>query len=282
MPDEAAQVSLEDQSGYTAISPVPVSTVLGAEIRGIDLRNMDGIMFQEIRKAFLQYSVLVVRGQFLDAAELLNFSRHWGRVFTTPGLKTVEGHPDVVPVFNVGKAASVTENWHSDSMFLQNPPSITMLSAQTLPPLGGDTMFSNQYLAFETLSAGMRRLLPTIRATHNSSNLVALKVATDGDEKVRQLSHPIIRTHPDTGRKALYIAAGANVSLEDFDETESRMLLDYLIRHSAEPDNIYRHKWEPGDLVFFDNRCTMHYAIHDYGTHDRLLYRTTIEGDAPR
>lgn len=256
---------------------------IGAEVRGVDLRqSLDDASFAVIHQAFLDHCMLVFRGQFLHPAAQVAFSRRWGEVLENhPYLKAfqVPDYPQIVAVPNPGKANVYTEDWHSDLSFLPTPPAHSILAAQVIPETGGDTMFANQYLAYETLSAGMKRLLSGLRALHRGAKLAAATRTDDSSEKPQ--SHPVVRTHPETGRKALYVNRIYTYCFEGMTETESRGLLEFLLEHCCRPDFMYRHQWAPGDVLMWDNRCTVHYAVHDYGNAPRMMHRTTIAGDAP-
>jgi taurine dioxygenase len=184
------------------------------------------------------------------------------------------GDGDVLKVTNVGKGKVSTERWHCDSIFLPNPPAITMLAAQELPPAGGDTMWANQYLAYERLSAGMQRLLGGLRGRFVGNE----PDAGTGERREVFAWHDLVRTHPETARKCLLVGFPGDslAALEDMTPEESRPLLDYLYAHASQPDLIYRHHWRPGDVVMWDNRCTLHYAVHDYGDATRTLARVTL------
>jgi taurine dioxygenase len=259
----------------------PLSGSIGAEITGVELRGLSAAVLERIKSVFLNRSMIVIRGQSLAPPELLAFSQLWGKVSITPMLKYQEGLPGVLLVSNTGKSEVVTENWHSDSSFVPRPPAITILAAEELPSAGGDTMWSNQYLAYETLSEGMKQLLTGVRAKFCGTRIA--RVMKD-DREVPYAFHPVVRTHPETGRKALFVGNPGETALhfENMTVEESLPLLTYLYTHSASPDQVYRHRWMPGDVVMWDNRCTMHYAVHDYGDAVRTLHRCTIEGDEPR
>jgi taurine dioxygenase len=201
--------------------------------------------------------MLVFRGQSLHAAAQAIFTRHWGEVLRIPYLKQLEiaDHEEVTAQPNVGKAklSLVTEQWHSDSSFLPVPPAHAILAAHVLPEAGGDTMFANQYLAYETLSEGMQCLLKGLRALHRGARLAGILGIEDS---APSQSHPIVRTHPETGRKALYVNRLYTYCVERMTEAESRGLLEFLFEHCSRPDFTYRHQWRPGDVVMWDNRCT--------------------------
>jgi taurine dioxygenase len=183
----------------------------------------------------------------------------------------------VVP--NLGKERSyTTEVWHTDLSFMAAPPALTMLAAQVVPEAGGDTMFASQYRAYETLSEGMKHILEGLRGLHGGGKLAGLFGIADSAPRQ---SHPIARTHPESGRKALYVNPLYTQSIEGLTEVESRGLLDFLFQQGCRPDFTYRHQWSRGDVVMWDNRCALHYAVHDHGESPRVMHRTVIAGDVP-
>jgi taurine dioxygenase len=243
---------------------------------------LDEATFAAIHQAFLDHCTLVFRGQFIDPGAQMAFANHWGKSFHAPYLKPLEiaDHPEVMAQSNLGKANSyTTEVWHSDQSFMPAPPSHSILSAQLIPEAGGDTMFASQYSAYEGLSEGMKRLLRELRAWHGGAKLATLFGSANS---VTPQSHPIVRTHPETGRKALYVNRLYTYCIDGLSEAESRGLLDFLFEQSCRPEFTYRHQWALGDVVMWDNRCALHYAVHDYGQTPRLMHRTTIAGDIPR
>jgi len=257
----------------------PLTGSIGAAVDGVRLADLTDDAFDEVRAAFLEHCMLVFPDQHLHVEEHVAFAARWGPPSISPFVTYLDDHPEVLPLTNRGKEGTVTENWHYDSTFLPEPPSMTINSARKIP-VGGDTMWSNQYLAYETLSTGMRRLLDGVRAEFAATRLARLAgVETD----VPKSLHPVVRTHPETGRKALFIGRpGETVTrLEGMSGRESLPLVSFLYEHSTQPDRIYRHRFCEGDVVMWDNRCTMHYAIHDYGDEVRDLHRISIAGDAP-
>lgn len=256
---------------------------IGAEVQGVDLGHpLEDTTFAAIQQAFLDHCVLVFREQFLQPVAQVDFARRWGEALVIPKLKPyqVPGYPQVVAIANPGKDNNVTEAWHSDLSFVPSPPAHSILAAQVIPETGGDTMFANQYLAYDNLSAELKRVLSELRALHRGDRLAALLGANDSGEKPQ--SHPVVRTHPETGRKALYVNRAYTYCFEGMTEKESRGLLEFLLEHCCRPDFVYRHQWALGDVLMWDNRCTVHYAVHDYGNEPRLMHRTTISGDTPR
>lgn len=272
---------------------------LGAELRGLDLSEpLGGNLLETVRQAFIDHSVLVFRDQTLTPEQLVAFSGLFGE--SVPHL--LEGfqheeNPKVFLVSNVqedGKpkgAIYAGQYWHSDLSYMPLPALGSMLNAVEIPETGGDTMFANMYLAYETLSDTMKSLIGGLQAVHDYthaydtvfSKLPGRPPMTDAEKaKVPPVAHPIVRTHPDSGRKALYVNPGFTASIAGMTEGESRAILDFLFAHATRPEFIYRHQWQPRDLVFWDNRCLMHRAVADYDMAEpRHMHRATIQGDAP-
>jgi taurine dioxygenase len=259
----------------------PLTGSIGAEILNLDLREIDDARFADIRRAFLDHCMLVIRDQNLGAADLLAFTCRWGDVFNTPHATSLEDCPGVIAIRNRGKADTTTEYWHTDSVFAPVPPALSILAAQVLPPAGGDTMFANQYLAYETLSPGLRALAGTLRAGYYRAADMR-RLIGDLSGAVKTAVHPVVRTHAETGRQALYLSYDPTVRLEGFSEAESRAIVALFNAHATQPAFCYRHRWQPGDVVMWDNRCAIHFAVHDYGEQERVHYRTTVAGDVPR
>ena len=259
----------------------PLTGSIGAEILDLDLREIDDARFADIRRAFLDHCMLVIRDQHLGAADLLAFTRRWGEVFITPHAASLQGFPEVIAIRNRGKANTTTEYWHTDSVFAPKPPALSILASQVLPPAGGDTIFANQYLAYETLSPGLSALAGTLRAGYYRAADMR-RLMGDLSGAVKTADHPVVRTHPETGRKALYLAYDPTVRLEGFSQAESRAIVALFAEHATQPAFCYRHRWQPGDVVMWDNRCAIHFAVHDYGEQERVHLRTTVAGDVPR
>jgi taurine dioxygenase len=264
----------------TKFTVTPLTGSVGAAVRGVNVANLDDAGFAKVKAAFLAHCMLVLPEQFVTPETQLAFAARWGEISITPMITTyVEGYPGLLRLFNRGKAESVTENWHSDSSFQEKPPAITILAAKELPAMGGDTIWCNQYAAYERLSDGMKKMLHGVRARFCGARL-ARTHGHQGD--IPEQYHPIVRTHPETGRKALFVGhPDTCTNLENMTVAESRPLLDFLYAHSVQPDTMYRHMWKPGDLLMWDNRCTMHYAVHDYGTQTRNMHRVTVKGTKP-
>lgn len=264
----------------TELTVTPLTGAIGASVRGIDLANLDEASFKAMHDAFLEHCMLVFPQQFLKEDAHLAFAARWGEVSITPMINNyVEGFPGLLRLSNKGKDKTPTENWHYDSSFQERPPAVTILAAKDLPAMGGDTMWCNQYLAYERLSDGMKAMLDGMRARFCGARLAR---AHGHEGAIPEFYHPVVRTHPDTGRKALFVGHPETcTNFENMTVAESRPLLDYLYAHSTQPDAIYRHMWKPGDVLIWDNRCTMHYAVHDYGMQTRNMNRVTIKGTKP-
>jgi taurine dioxygenase len=260
---------------------IPLTGSIGAAIEGVDLnRPIDDATFATLHRAFLDHCVLVFRGQRLAPAAQVGFAKRWGEpVQQNPLLKHIEGFPELIQVTKIPKETASTEAWHYDSPYTPVPPKISILSAVRVPR-GGDTMWCNQYQSYERLSPVMQRALEGLRVRFTGLRLARM---TGSDlANLPSAVHPLVRTHPETGRKALYVGHRDTAQqIEGMTVAESRPLLDFLYEHSTNPDNIYRHMWQEGDVVMWDNRCTMHYAVHDYGEAERILNRVTMAGEVP-
>lgn len=259
----------------------PLTGSIGAAVEGVDLnRPVDAATFEVLHRAFLEHCVLVYRGQNLQPAAQVAFARCWGEpVQQNPLLKHLEGFPELIQVTKIPKETASTEAWHYDSPYTPVPPKITILAAVRVPR-GGDTMWCNQYQSYERLSPVMQRILEGLRVRFTGLRLARMLGADEA--KIPSAVHPLVRTHPETGRKALYVGHRQTAQqIEGMTFEESRPLLDFLYEHSTNPDNVYRHMWQEGDVVMWDNRCTMHYAVHDYGDAERILNRVTMAGEVP-
>ena len=257
----------------------PVAPTLGAEVRGVDVRSIDDATFSLVRDAFVQHRFLVIKDQSLSADELMAWGQRFGELLVHPLTPHIDGYPPVQAIQNAGKKTTLNEHWHSDMTFEPRPPKITMLHALSVPALGGDTAFADQHAAYDSLSDGLKRLLDGLRAVH-ASDAFARIVGKDPTSAPHAV-HPVVRTHPDTGRKALYVCRAFTQRFEDMSRSESAGLLEFLFERSARPDFTHRHKWSTGDLVMWDNRSLLHYAIHDHGDEPRLLHRITVQGEVP-
>jgi alpha-ketoglutarate-dependent taurine dioxygenase len=269
-----------------------IAGALGAEIGNVDLsRPLSAAAVASIRAAWLEHLVIFFRDQVLTPAQFLGFARTLGEPIEYPLLK---GLPELPEITEVKKLEHERVNfggiWHSDTTYLERPPMGSMLYAREVPPFGGDTLFANQYLAFETLSEGMRRMLEGMTAVSSSAKADATKTredrmktqARDGLPDEYLAEHPVVRTHPETGRKALYVNVAHTVRFKDMREDESAPLLGFLFQHQVRPELTCRFAWRVGSLAFWDNRCTQHNPVNDYHGYRRLMHRITLAGDVPR
>jgi taurine dioxygenase len=261
---------------------------LGAEVRGIQLSpDLPEATIAHLRRLWLEHSVLFFRDQDLPPTAFAAFARRFGEVVHYPFLKGLPEAPEVIPVAKLEhERINFGGLWHSDTAYLEEPPMATMLIAREVPPHGGDTLFASGYAAYEALSDGMKRLLEPLRAVNSSAKAERTRTREDraaGEErKVLEAEHPVVRTHPETGRKALYVNGGHALRLAGMSEEESAGLLEYLFHHQVRPEFTCRFRWEPGSLVFWDNRCALHNPINDYHGFRRIMHRVTLAGDRPR
>jgi taurine dioxygenase len=276
---------------YRTIEVAPVAGALGAEIHGVDLgRGLTDETVAEIRRAWLTHLVVFFRDQTLDTDAFLAFARRIGEPVEYPFVKGLEGYPEVIAI---AKLPHETVNfggvWHSDTAYLERPPMATMLVAREVPPFGGDTLWANMYAAFDSLSPGLRRLLEPLRAVNTSAMADVSKTREDrikdsGYEDAREYvaEHPVVRTHPETGRRSLYVNPAHTERFVDMTPEESRPLLEHLYQNAIRPEHTVRFRREVGSLALWDNRCTWHNPINDYHGYTRVMNRITLAGDAPR
>ena len=257
-----------------------LSPAIGSRIENIDVRHLDTSSVMAVRDAFLRRGMLVFPEQNLVGQEVARFALLFGEIWVSKILKGLPDAPGVFELTNYGKEAGLTEYWHHDSTYSARPPAITVLSAQEVPQWGGDTLWCSQYEIFDSLSPAMQQMLRGLKAVHydrHRNKQVEGSWRANTDEHT---AHPVVRTHPETGRQALFIGGQAE-HFEGMTREESHSLLTYLLGLLGRPDASYRHRWQPGDLLIWDNRCTCHYAVHDYGTSERVMHRVTIQGEVP-
>ena len=270
----------------------PISGSIGAEIRGIDLSEEPGHnVISAIRQAWLEHGVIFFREQDLPPAKFLAFAKRFGEVVEYPFIKGIEGYPEIIPVVKLEhERQNFGGIWHSDTAYLDTPPMATMLIAREVPPYGGDTLFANGYSAYEALSDGMKKLLDGLIAINSSAKADVTRTREDrirdgGKTEAKKefvSEHPVVRTHPETGRKALYINVGHTLRFKDMTVEESAPILDYLFQHQIRPEFTCRFSWGVGSMAFWDNRCVLHNPINDYHGFKRVMHRVTLAGDRPR
>ena len=264
-----------------------IAGALGAEILGVDLSR--DFPEEEIRKAFLEHQVIFFREQRLEPAQFMAFARRMGEPIEYPFVKGIEDFPQLIEVKKLKHERSNFGGiWHSDTTYLAEPPMGSMLLARELPPYGGVTLFASQYLAYDALSDGMRRLLERLIAVNSSSKADVTRTREDrvkergGRSQELIAEHPVVRTHPETGRKALYVNIAHTARFKDMSEEESAPLLEFLFQHQVRPEFTCRFQWRAGSLAFWDNRCTQHNPVNDYHGHRRVMHRITLAGERPR
>lgn len=269
-----------------------VAGALGAEILGVDLATgLSESAAARIREIFLEHQVVFFRDQELDSAQFLRFAQAMGDPVEYPFVRGLDGYPVIIEVKKLEHERSNFGGiWHSDTTYLEQPPMGSMLLAREVPPFGGDTLFASQYAAYESLSEGMRKLLDPLRAISSSAKADVSRtredrIASDGRADAKKdyaASHPVVRTHPQTGRKALYVNVAHTVRFDGMTEEESALLLQFLYQHQVRPEFTCRFSWRPGSLAFWDNRCVQHNPVNDYHGYRRLMHRITLAGDTPR
>ena len=269
----------------------PISGALGADLFGVDLAaGVNDETFDQIRGAFLDHGVIVVRDQNLTPEQHLAAARRFGKINVNRFFTPVDGHPEVAEVRKEpDQKRNIGSKWHTDHSYDDVPALGSMIYALEVPPAGGDTLFANMSLAYETLSDGMKTLLSTLEAVHSSRHVFGPGYKANPDvsdrfrnaeQAVQDAVHPVVIRHPDTGLKVLYVNPTFTVRFNDWTEEESKPLLDYLYAHAAKPEFSCRVQWREGSLGLWDNRATWHMALNDYPGHRRLMHRVTIEGTA--
>jgi taurine dioxygenase len=267
----------------------PFSPALGGEVRGIDLANgLDEKTCREVRSAFLQFGVLFFKGQSeIPPAVQVAIGKMFGELHMHPAAPQMPGFPELF-VIHTQRDSKVAngEFWHSDVSCDEEPPLGTMLQIHVLPDIGGDTLFANMYAAYDALSAPMKQMLGGLTALHESEHIYRGRYSDRGVEdqgKVYpQATHPVIRTHPETGRKALFVNRTFTTRITELSEAESDAVLTLLFDHCEQIDFQIRFRWERNDVALWDNRCVMHRAVWDYWPHERKGRRVTIKGERPR
>lgn len=273
-----------------SIHYTPLSGAIGAEIHGIDLARATDAEIAEIRQIWLAHNVVFFRGQTLPPADFLALARRFGQPIEYPFVKGIDGFAEIIPVLKLPhEKVNFGGIWHSDTTYLEQPPAATMLVAREIPTHGGDTLFANMTLAYETLSPGMKQLLEGLRYISSSAKADVSRTREDrikdskrDDAKtLYEATHPVVRTHPETGKKALYVNTAHALRFENMTVEESAPLLDYLCQHAIRPEYTCRFRWTPGALALWDNRCTLHNPVNDYHGQLRSMHRITLAGDRP-
>ena len=254
-----------------ALAVAPLAGLIGAEV-DVDLRRLDDAMFEQVHRAFLEHVILVFPGQRLSPDDQLAFARRFGELYRFPHAPGIESH-ELVLAINMPSGIR-RGKWHSDATFDEQPPAISILSARELPSRGGETAFANQYAAYDALSDGMKELVANLHAVHD---------ATSHNRPNEMATHPVLRTHPDTGRTALFVNSEFTRRFAHMTTEESEGLLKFLTTHAHRPEFCYVHRWRPGDVVMWDNRAAQHYPVLNRPEGEtRRMWRVTVAGDRPR
>lgn len=282
--------------GARSISVTPQATGFGAEVAGPDLsKPLSPEILAEVKAAWAAHSVVAFPDQPLSLEALEAFTQQIGAFGVDPFIAPMPGHPNVLELRREPdeKATNFGAGWHSDWSFQKQPPAATLLRSEVTPPVGGDTLFADCSRAYDALSDAMKVVLAPLRAIHSATRAYGTQgvfaretekrtmeiiVSSEAD---KTLSHPLVRTHPVTGRKALFVSPTYTVGIEGMTLKESHAILGFLFAHMTQDEFIYRHKWRPGMLLMWDNRCTVHLAEGGYDGHLRVMHRTTVAGDAP-
>jgi taurine dioxygenase len=279
---------------YKTINATPTSREVGAEIGGVDIAaGINDEQFSEIRQAFSDYGVIFLRDQAITPDQHIEFARRWGEINVNRFFQPVETHPLIAEVRKEAhQKHSIGSTWHTDHSYDQIPAMGSILYAREIPILGGDTLFSSMYAAYEELSEGMKKMLLGLRAEHSSRHVFGESAFEDQDRDdiggrfqnapaaTQDSVHPVIICHPLSGRPALYVNADFTVKFEGWTKDESQPLLNYLYQHARQNEFTCRFQWQKGSMAIWDNRATHHCAMNDYHGELRLMHRITIEGEA--
>ncbi len=277
---------------YATLTAYPLSSAMGAEIRGVDLADLSDEQFADVEAALFAHGMIFFRDQHIDHADqerlTLRFGPHGKDAYTTG----IEGHPNVTRV--VKEAEDRVElifggNWHTDSPFLERPPAVSLLYGVDIPPYGGDTWWANSALAYAALSEKMKAVLAPLNSTFSAEHVIAalrrakgsLALTASNSDFEGERHHPLVRTHPRPGRKALYVDENYTVGIEGMKREEAEPITRYLVAHVTQPVFTCRLRWEPNTFAIWDNRLTIHQAFNDYDGFRREMYRTTVEGEVP-
>lgn len=266
-----------------------IAGALGAEISGVELsRPLSKAAFAEVKRLWLEHLVVFFRDQALTPAQFMAFAEQFGEPVEYPLVKGLDDFPKIIEVRKLEHERNAFGGiWHTDTAYLERPPMASMLLAREIPPFGGDTLFANMYLAFDSLSPALKTLLQTLKAVNTSTKADASKTREDAIKtsgktaKDYVAEHPVVRTHPETGRKALYVNSGHTVRFAGWTEDESAGLLTYLYAVQTRPEFTCRFAWQPGSIALWDNRCAQHNAVNDYHGYRRVMHRITLAGDVP-
>jgi len=273
----------------SAIEILPVTPAIGALVRGVDLREpLAPEAVRTLEDALLAHHVLFFRDQHLSPEQQIAFARHFGPISIPPFAPKYGANPELIVLDQKSPKGEGADNWHSDNTFMREPPLGSILRAVLLPPQGGDTCFANMVAAYEALSTPIQRLICGLRAVHDITKPLQKGIAAghttasleEMQKKWPPVDHPVVRTHPATGRKALFVNGNSTTRILGLSERENDLLLPFLIDHVRSPEFQCRFRWEVASIAFWDNRSTQHFAVPDYAER-RVMHRVTIAGDLP-
>ncbi|MEO0549211.1 MAG: TauD/TfdA family dioxygenase [Pseudomonadota bacterium] len=278
-------MAYDADTGFTQFEPRLLSPAIGAELLGADLTNPDETLIREVRAALLKYQVVFFRDQHdLTRAQHMDFARAFGELEIHPATPKDQPDPEVLRIAHGPNSRGQENNWHSDVTWRAEPSLGSILRAMELPEIGGDTLFSNMVMAYEDLDEDLKARLCDMTAMHDIARVFAKRLGKDASalhDKFPPQEHPVIRTHPETGQRGLYV----NIAFTDYiigmDKAESDELLNFLYKRAWLPEYQCRFRWAPGSLAFWDNRACQHYAASDYYPNVRIMERVTIAGDRP-
>ena len=266
----------------------PLGPYVGEEIHGLDLsRPLAPETIDELSRILANRGVIFLRDQDLTPEQQVAFAARFGEVHVNPYFTAVSGHPQVAEVRKeANDRQNIGEVWHTDNSYYPAPALGSILYAKEIPPIGGDTLFASMYAAYDALSDGLKRTLESMRAVHSTAQVfgatgTAVTQGLNGirpSDKLPEATHPVVITHPQSGRKALYVNASFTTCFEGWTPQESAPLLNFLYEHGRRPEFQCRFRWQKGSLAFWDNRATWHYAANDYHGHRRLMHRVQVEG----
>ncbi len=286
-----SKVTAPSRTQEAAIEIEPLTPSIGAVIRNVDLaQQLTEKQYATIEKVFHDHLVIFFRDQKLTREDQKRFGQHFGKLNVHPFLPKVEDDPHVILLENDRDRPAAVNIWHADLTFMEKPPLGSVLLARHVPDVGGDTLWADMYAAYESLSDKMQRTVSDLVAVHKGflaeyraalGDLAPLDPQSEWADPEPTAEHPIVRTHPVTGKKSLFISSADTREIKDMKTNEAEPLLKMLCRHAQTPEFQVRFRWREGDIAFWDNRCTQHYANADYWPNKRTMHRVTIEGDRP-
>jgi taurine dioxygenase len=273
----------------------PIAGALGAELHGIDLANMSDEDFADVHDAFLAHQVVFFRDQKMTPAEQIGVAKRFGEIHLHPYMQGLADHPEVLEIIKREEdKQNFGETWHTDQAFSPRPALATLLYAKQSPVFGGDTLFTNMYAAYDALSDTMKQVIAPLKglfvgdrgvkaggASRKERYSGAMQPKDPNADEGTEAEHPIVRTHPETGRKSLFLSSHT-IKIAGMTNEESTPLLSFLRQHAVRPEFTCRFRWQEGSFAIWDNRCTQHFAINDYQGQRRVMHRITVRGDVPR